>query len=83
MEYFLMAVGWALVNYFVSDYVVKKNEGFVANPYLYVCGSLILGGIWPLMFLGCKYLYWKNELKKAELEELKEKVKALEEKDNE
>ena len=83
MEYVIFVAIWAAVNYFVAYYVVKNNVGFNANPILYAVGSLLFGGIYPLIFLGCKFLYWRNELKKAEMVKLRKRVEDLENKHNE
>ena len=54
---------WALINYNAANYVAENNKGLKVNPMLYVLGSLALGGIFPLIFLVIKYMYYSYKVK--------------------
>ena len=52
---------WGLINYFAAKYISDKNPGLDVNPTYYVVGTVLFGGIWPLLFLFVKYLIWRNK----------------------
>ena len=51
---------WMLVDYMAAKAVKNNNKGININPTLYAVGAFLFGGIFPLIFLGCKLLYWKH-----------------------
>ena len=54
---------WAFINYYAANYVADNNKGLKINPVLYVIGSLAFGGIFPLIFLVIKYMYYSYRVK--------------------
>lgn len=58
----LAYVLWAVINYQAATAVKQKEPGIDVNPNMYVIGSILFGGIFPLLFLFAKYFLYKNRL---------------------
>lgn len=54
----LMLLLWAAIDYHAAKYLADTNDGFYVNPALYAIGAIILGGIFPLIYLAIKYILW-------------------------
>lgn len=59
--FIISIAAWAAVDYYVAKILKEKNEGFKVEPALYAGGAILFGGLWPLLFLICKFLVWKNK----------------------
>ena len=55
--YLIGLIFWAIVNYFIAKAVSEKVNYMIVNPVLYAVGSVLFGGIFPLIFLVIKYVY--------------------------
>lgn len=58
----LAYVLWAVINHQAATAVKQKEPGIDVNPNMYVIGSVLFGGILPLLFLSAKYFLYKNRL---------------------
>ena len=54
---------WAFVDYKAAKYLMDKNEGFEVMPELYALGAILLGGLWPLLWLTGKFFLWHKKNK--------------------
>lgn len=58
----LAYVLWAFINHQAATCVKQREPGIDVNPNMYVIGSVLFGGILPLLFLFAKYFLYKNRL---------------------
>ena len=58
----LAYVLWAVINHQAATSVKKREPGIDVNPNMYVIGSILFGGILPLLFLSAKYFLYKNRI---------------------
>ena len=56
----LAYVLWAAINHQAATCVKQKEPGINVNPNMYAIGSILFGGIFPLLFLFIKYFLYKN-----------------------
>jgi hypothetical protein len=54
---------WAFVDFQAAKYLMKNHPGFEVMPELYALGAMLLGGLWPLLWLAGKFLLWHNKNK--------------------
>jgi hypothetical protein len=52
---------WAFVDFQAAKYLMKNHPGFEVMPELYALGAMLLGGIWPLLWLSGKFLLWHKD----------------------
>lgn len=63
LTFLISILCWSCVNYLVANHLVNKYPEFNINPIYYAIGGFLLGGIYPLIFLGVKFAMWKNKNK--------------------
>lgn len=64
MEYIitiLATFAWAVVDYKAAEYLMEKHPDFEVDPGLYAIGAILMGGLWPLLWLIGKFLLWSRK----------------------
>lgn len=59
----IVSLIWAFINFKVAQYLMKNYPGFEVIPELYALGAIIIGGLWPLLWLTGKFLLWHRKNK--------------------
>ena len=57
----IVSLIWAFVDFQAAKYLMKNHLGFEVMPELYALGAILIGGIWPLLWLTGKFLLWHRK----------------------
>jgi hypothetical protein len=59
----IVSLIWAFIDFKAAQHLMKNYPGFEVMPELYALGAILLGGLWPLLWLAGKFLLWHNKNK--------------------
>lgn len=57
----IVSLIWAFVDFQAAKYLMKNHPGFEVMPELYALGAILIGGLWPLLWLTGKFFLWRKD----------------------
>ena len=64
LVFLLALVFWSCASYFIAKKVKEKHPSFNIEPMMYATGSLLIGFVWVMLFLGVKFIAWNSKQNK-------------------